>query len=257
MKKFWLSLAVSLMLTSGSVGLAQEVSDVEQMPEPPVVHEHLLPAHEHTWQCEETEAEPVQIICILDRSGSMQNLTSDTIGGYNSFIAKQKEEPGQAEVTTVLFDDQYEKLLDAVDLNEVPEMTSKEYFARGSTALLDAVGRTLMDTAGKMEKDTVCPAKRRVIVLIMTDGLENASREYKREAVKSMIEEATDEYGWNFIFMGANIDSVAEAGALGISSNYAMDYAADAEGINESFDRMGKAAQSVRTSGTVDEDWKN
>lgn len=257
MKKFWLGMALAMLLTSNHPVFANEAPDAEPKTEPQVVHEHYLPAHKHTWQCEETEAEPVQIICILDRSGSMQHLTSDTIGGYNSFIAKQKEEPGQAEVTTVLFDDQYEKFLDAVDLKEVPEITSKEYYARGSTALLDAVGRTLMDTAGKMEANSVCPAKRRVIVMIMTDGLENASHEYKQSAVKAMIEEATNEYGWNFIFMGANIDSVAEAESIGIRGNYAMDYAADAEGVSDSFERMGRAAQSVRASGSVSEEWKN
>ncbi len=215
-----------------------------------------LPPHQHTAKCELTNPEPVQIICILDRSGSMSNLAGDTIGGYNTFLKKQKKDAGKAEVTTILFDDQYEKITDAVPLETVPELTDKEYYARGTTALLDAVGRTLTDVAGKMEKEGICPAKRRVIVLIMTDGMENASREYKKATVKAMIDQATKEYHWNFIFMGANIDSVAEAEALGIASGYAVDYSADSAGVKESFNRMDEAVSEVREKGTVSENWK-
>ncbi|MBQ1336035.1 MAG: VWA domain-containing protein, partial [Selenomonadaceae bacterium] len=196
-------------------------------------------------------------ICILDRSGSMKNLAGDTIGGYNSFIEKQRKEEGSAEVTTVLFDDQYDKIVDAMDLQDVPELTSKEYYARGMTALLDAVGRTIMDTAGRMEKEGICPEKRRVIFFIMTDGQENDSKEYDRASVKAMIETATKEYNWNFIFMGANIDSVSEAASIGIDSKHAVDYDYNGAGIRQSFDRMDAAVSEMRETGTVGDQWKD
>ena len=219
--------------------------------------QQVLPAHEHTEKCEQTSAEPIQIICILDRSGSMKNLAGDTIGGYNSFIEKQRKEEGSAEVTTVLFDDQYDKIVDAVDIRDVPELTSKEYYARGMTALLDAVGRTIMDTAGRMEKEGICPEKRRVIFFIMTDGQENDSKEYDRASVKAMIETATKEYNWNFIFMGANIDSVSEAASIGIDSKHAVDYDYNGAGIRQSFDRMDAAVSEMRETGTVGDQWKD
>lgn len=215
----------------------------------------LLP-HEHTLECQCTSAEPVQIVCILDRSGSMRHLVGDTIGGYNSFLDKQRQEKGSAEVTTVLFDDKYEKLVDAKDIKKVPELTDKEYYARGMTALLDAVGTTVTDTFGRMNRDGICPAKRRVLFLIMTDGKENHSREYTKADVKAMIEKATQEYKWNFIFMGANIDSASEAASIGISDDHAVNFAHDSAGVRQSFARMSEAATEMRESGTVGEDWK-
>lgn len=225
-------------------------------PSRPAVQHQLL-AHEHTAACDRTTAEPVQLICILDRSGSMRHLAEDTIGGYNSFIAKQREEKGKAEVTTVLFDDKYEKIVDAVDIKKVPELTDTEYYARGMTALLDAVGRTINSTLGKMKAEGICPAKRRVLFLIMTDGKENDSKEYSKADVKAMIQQASKEYNWNFIFMGANIDSVAEAAALGIHAKHAVNYSHDGSGVKKSFDRMDAAASEMRETGSVGESWKN
>lgn len=216
--------------------------------EPPVKPEikNVLPKHEHKKTCEQTTAEPVQIICILDRSGSMASLAEDTIGGYNSFLAKQKENPGAAEVTTVLFDNEYELISDAVNLQEIENLTSETYYARGSTALLDAVGITITSTLGRFEKENICPEKRRVLVMIMTDGLENASTEYDRATVKSLIEETTKNYNWNFIFMGANMDSVAEASKIGISKRNAMNFSANRKGVAETFERMSEAADEAR-----------
>ena len=182
----------------------------------------------------------------------MSSLATDTIGGYNSFIEKQKKESGKAEITTVLFDNQYEKITDGVDIKDVKELTSAEYYARGTTALLDAVGMTITDTLGKMEKAGICPAKRRVLIMIMTDGYENASKEYSKADVKALVEATTKNYNWNYIFMGANIDSVAEAGSIGISRRHAANYSHDHKGVRESFDRMNEAAMEVRESGTVD-----
>lgn len=212
--------------------------------------------HQHTDRCDLTKAEPVQIVCILDRSGSMWHLAEDTIGGYNSFLAKQRQERGAAEVTTVLFDDKYDKIVEAVDIKTVPELTTKEYYARGMTALLDAVGRTVMDTVGRLDKAGVCPAKRRVLFLIMTDGKENDSKEYSKADVKAMIETAAREYKWNFIFMGANIDSAAEAKSIGIGADHAVDYDHDSSGVRRSFSRMDAAVSEMREKGSVGESWK-
>ena len=258
MFKFLLGALATLIIFCG-VNFENPAYSRSVKPKPPVetVKKNVLPVHEHNTNCKKTSAEPVQIICILDRSGSMSSLAEDTIGGYNSFLAKQKETPGKVEVTTVLFDNEYIKIADKVDLNEIPELTSAEYYARGTTALLDAIGMTLTDVAGKMEKEKICPAKRRVLVLIMTDGLENASHEYNKATVKAMIEQTTKDYNWNYIFMGANIDSVSEADSLGISKKHAMNYSADRKGVRKTFEKMDEAAAAVRESGEVSEDWKD
>lgn len=253
----WLLLIVLVVgsITCFAFANTQAVSKPPVSPEqpaPPPVVQNVLPEHKHTADCEKTSAEPVQLICILDRSGSMSSLAGDTIGGYNSFLAKQRNEPGKAEVTTVLFDDQYEKFAEGVDLQQATDLTSKEYYARGTTALLDAVGRTIMDTLGRMEKDGVCPAKRRVLIMIMTDGKENASKEYNKATVKAMIEKTTNDYKWNYIFIGANIDSVAEAGSIGIHARHARNYSPDSKGVAETFSQMDEAARGVREKGTVD-----
>ncbi|MBQ6759584.1 MAG: VWA domain-containing protein [Selenomonadaceae bacterium] len=221
--------------------------------EPPKqpVQEPVQLTHKHTADCQKTKAEPVQIICILDRSGSMSNLAADTIGGYNSFIEQQKTKAGTAEVTTVLFDDQYEKISDATDINAVPELTSEQYYARGTTALLDAVGRTITETLSRLESKKICPAKRRVLVTIMTDGYENASKEFTKAKVKALVEATTKEYDWNYIFIGANIDAAAEAGGIGIDSRHAANYKPTSEGVQESFAIMRKATDEVREHGTL------
>ena len=232
------------------VGQAYSKTPPVEQPKPQVKEQVQL-AHKHTAACNKTQAEPVQIICILDRSGSMSSLATDTIGGYNSFIEQQKTKAGTAEVTTVLFDDQYEKITDALDLNAVPELTSAEYYARGTTALLDAVGRTITETLSRLEKEKICPAKRRVLVMIMTDGYENASKEFTKAKVKALVEATTKEYDWNYIFIGANIDSAAEAGGIGIDRKHATNYAPTSEGVKESFAVMREAADEVRERGTL------
>jgi len=251
-----LALACTLFLLVSAVPAAAADSQPEQPAprqeqqkqdtEKPKKVKAVLPKHKHGAGCEKTQAEPVLLVCILDRSGSMHSLAADTIGGYNSFLAKQKAEEGKAELTTVLFDDQYEVLLERKPLAEAPELTGKDYFARGTTALLDAVGKTIMTTAGSMEKEGICPQRRKVLFMIMTDGLENASREYKREKVRDMITEAQEKYGWQFIFMGANIDSFAEAQSLGIDRKNAMNYEASGEGVQASFQQMDRAASAAR-----------
>ena len=252
---FRILLTLLLMLTAAIGPSAAAAAAEPETPAPEKAAERIRLPHEHKESCALTASEPVQLICILDRSGSMQKLTNDVIGGYNSFLAQQRQESGKAEVTTVLFDNRYEIVAKAVDLQKAPDLTPKTYFARGTTALLDAIGRTVMDTVSRLEEDGICPSKRRVLFMIMTDGLENDSREYDKATVKALIETTTNEYHWNYIFMGANIDSVAEAGALGIRADHAMNYAHDAQGVHESFARMGEAAKEARESGTVEGNW--
>ncbi len=170
-----------------------------------------------------------ELVFILDRSGSMAQLTSDTIGGYNSMIEKQKAESGEAFVTTVLFDDQYEFLHDHVSLQKVKPITNKEYYARGMTALLDAVGRTINTIGERLNKTPEEERPEKVVIVITTDGLENSSREFTREQVKNMITHQQDKYSWNFIFLGANMDAVSEAAKIGIDANFARNYTASSD----------------------------
>ena len=171
-----------------------------------------------------------ETIFILDRSGSMGHLTDDTIGGYNSMLEQQKNDPGETKITTVLFNDNYNMLHNCVDVNEVSPMTKFDYVAYGTTALLDAVGMTI-DLVGKRLART--PEEERpekVIFVITTDGAENASREYTKSKVKEMITHQQDVYSWTFMFLGANIDAVGEAESLGIDSHFARGYTASSEG---------------------------
>lgn len=183
---------------------------------------------------------------ILDRSGSMNPLTNDTIGGFNAMIKKQKEEEGQAFVTTVLFDDQYELLYDHVDIQEVNELTGKEYYARGMTALLDAVGKTINVIGGKIAHMTEEERPEKVIVVITTDGMENSSVEYSRSQVKKMIKERQSKDGWTFIFLGANMDAAGEANSLGIRKDFARTYTANSAGTQSVYDSVTKAMSRMR-----------
>ncbi len=170
------------------------------------------------------------MIFILDRSGSMSGLVSDTIGGFNSMIDKQKKESGNAFVSTILFDDVQEVLHDRVRLSDVKPMTNAEYFTRGWTALLDAVGGAIHHTVRVYRHSRPEDVPEKTIFVIITDGLENASRRYSYSKVKSMIEHEKEKYGWEFLFIGANIDSVQAASSIGISADRAVDYIADSKG---------------------------
>lgn len=196
-----------------------------------------------------------EIVFILDRSGSMGGLESDTIGGFNSMIQKQKKEEGECYVTTVLFDSVSETLHDRVKLSEVADMTDKEYFVRGSTALLDAVGSTIEHISGihKYVRKEDVPAN--TIFIITTDGMENSSRKYSADKVKKMIE-AKKEAGWEFLFLGANIDAVSTAKSFGIDEERAVNYHCDAVGTQVNFACMGKAIGSMRKRGKMDAAWR-
>lgn len=198
-----------------------------------------------------------EMVFILDRSGSMRGLEADTIGGYNSLLEKQKSEVGEAAVTTVLFDDQYEIIHDHAGITKVDPMTDREYYARGMTALLDAVGRTINHVGNrhKYAPDSEVPSK--TIVVIITDGHENASSEFSLRQIKAMIEHQKSKYGWEFLFLGANIDAVSAAAGIGIAANRSVNYRADSEGTAENFSSLSDAVSSVRCAMPLGSNWKS
>lgn len=197
-----------------------------------------------------------EIVYILDRSGSMSGLERDTIGGYNSFLEKQKKEEGEAVVTTVLFDDKYELLHDRVDIKKVEPITNKEYFARGMTALVDALGKTISHVSNRHKACLASEIPEKTIFVITTDGLENASREYNIAAVRKMIGFQKEECGWEFLFLGANIDAVETARSYGISQDRAVTYCADSKGTEINFCAVGSAVSDMRASRPVTARWK-
>ena len=198
-----------------------------------------------------------ELVFILDRSGSMSGLEQDTIGGFNSMIAKQRKEPGSAVVSTVLFDNYSKVIHDRVPLDQVPPMTDKEYFVRGCTALLDAVGGAIhhIGNVHKYARPEDRPEK--TLFVITTDGMENASRHYDYERVRKMIERQKEKYGWEFLFLGANIDAAAEAKRFGISEDRAANYHCDPAGTALNFDAIADAVCSVRMGSGIAKDWKS
>lgn len=194
-----------------------------------------------------------ELVFILDKSGSMSGLEADTIGGYNSMLAKQQSIEGECFITTVLFDNNYELLHDRIDIRAVSPISSKEYAVGGSTALLDAIGRTI-HKIGNVQKHTADDFRaEKVLFVIITDGEENSSREYSAEKVKAQIERQKLKYGWEFIFLGANIDAVQTAGRFGITPDRTVDYLADSGGTELNFKVMSAAVATFRESGTIDE----
>ena len=198
-----------------------------------------------------------ELVFILDRSGSMSGLETDTIGGYNSMLEKQKREPGEVIVTTVLFDDKYEILHDRINLKGISPITEKDYYVRGCTALLDAVGKTI-NKIGNAQKHTIDSERaEHVMFIITTDGLENSSREFSYEKVRQMIEHQKNKYGWEFIFLGANIDAEATAKRYGISSDRATNYNADSEGTLLNYEVISETVSSMRAKGEISKKWKS
>lgn len=201
-----------------------------------------------------------ELVFILDRSGSMAGMESDTIGGFNATIEKQKKEPGEALVSTVLFDDQSEVLHDRVSLGNVQPLTEKEYFARGGTALVDALGSAIhhMGNVHKYARDEDRPEK--TIFIITTDGYENCSRRYKMDQVRQMIERQKGKYGWEFVFLGANIDAVSVAAGYGIDESRAANFVCDEDGIEimcRAQSRIVSNLRQYKTGGDFDMEWKN
>lgn len=196
-----------------------------------------------------------ELVFILDRSGSMSGLEGDTIGGFNSLLEKQKGEPGAAVVTTVLFDNHYELLHDRIDLAGVAPITDREYYVRGSTALLDAIGRTLVKTERAQANTLEAMRAGKTLVVIITDGMENASREYTAEKVRAMIERQK-ERGWEFLFLGANIDAVDVASRYGVDPDKAARYSATSAGTRLNYDVISDATSALRHRRDLPKDWK-
>ena len=198
-----------------------------------------------------------ELVFILDRSGSMSGLEADTIGGFNSMIDKQRKEPGAAVVSTVLFDNYSEVIHDRVPLDKVSRMTDKEYFVRGCTALLDAVGGAIhhIGNVHKYARPEDRPEK--TLFVITTDGMENASSKYDYAKVRQMIQRQKEKYGWEFLFLGANIDAAAEAKRFGIDEDRAANYHCDPTGTALNFEVIADAVCSVRAGADLDAGWKS
>lgn len=187
-----------------------------------------------------------ELVFILDRSGSMSGLEADTIGGFNSMIIKQKKGEGEAIVSTVLFDDQAEVLHDRIDIDKIDLMNDEQYYVRGCTALLDAVGGAIhhIGNVHKYAREEDRPEK--TLFIITTDGMENSSRRYDYDRVKNMVERQKERFGWEFIFLGANIDAVEVAGRFGIKANRAVNYECDSEGTKLNYDVLSETVTRMR-----------
>ena len=197
-----------------------------------------------------------ELVFILDRSGSMAGLEADTIGGFNAMLEKQRKEPGEAVISTVLFDNETEVIHDRIPLDRVPRLTEKEYYVRGCTALLDAVGGAIhhIGNVHKYAREEDRPEK--TLFVITTDGMENASRRYTYDKVKAMIERQREKYGWEFLFLGANIDAAREAARFGIRADCAADYHADSIGTEAVYESVCEAVCQVRRAAPLKASWK-
>lgn len=197
-----------------------------------------------------------EVVFILDRSGSMSGLESDTIGGFNSMIEKQKKEEGEALVSTILFDNYSEVLHDRVEVSKIEPLTDRDYTVRGCTALLDAIGGAIhhIGNVHKYARNEDVP--EHTIFIITTDGMENASHQYSREKIKAMIERQKTKYGWEFLFLGANIDAIETARSYGIDQDRAVEYNCDSVGTGLNFEAMSDAITTMRCSAPLTADWK-
>ena len=197
-----------------------------------------------------------ELVFIIDRSGSMSGLESDTIGGFNSMIRKQKQAEGEALISTVLFDNESEVLHDHVNVKDIQPMTEHDYTVRGTTALIDAIGKAIHHIGNVHKYARQEDVPEHTMFVITTDGMENASRYYSSEKVKKMIERQKVKYGWEFLFLGANIDAVETASHFGIGADRAVNYNCDSEGTALNYEVVSDAICSVRCSAPLKADWK-
>ena len=199
--------------------------------------------------------ELTELVFILDRSGSMAGLETDTIGGFNAMLAKQRKEPGDAFVSTVLFDNETEVVHDRVPLDQVEDLTQEQYYVRGCTALLDAVGGAIRHIGNVHRYARKEDVPEKTLIIITTDGMENASRRYTYPQVRKMIQEK-QKHGWEFLFLGANIDAAAEASRFGIGQDRAANYCCDAKGTALNYTVISEAISQFRSSMPLAADWK-
>ena len=197
-----------------------------------------------------------ELVFILDRSGSVSGLKADTIGGFNSMLEKQKREPGEALISTVLFDGESTVIHDRVAIDKVSPLTEKDYFVRGCTALLDAVGGAIHHIGNVHKYARLEDVPDKTLFIITTDGYENASRTYTYETVRKMIERQKEKYGWEFLFLGANIDAEAEAGRFGIDADRAVTYKADSKGTALNYEVLCDTVRCMRAGASIESNWK-
>ncbi len=198
-----------------------------------------------------------ELVFILDRSGSMSGLEADTIGGFNSMIEKQKREPGEALVSTVLFDHESAVLHDRVPLGRVAPMTARDYSVRGSTALLDAIGGAIHHIGNVHKYARPEDVPEHTLFVITTDGMENASHRYDSDTIKHMIERQKTKYKWEFLFLGANIDAIETARRFGIDASHAVNYHADHKGTQLNYEVLSDAVSAVRANAPLANNWKS
>lgn len=195
------------------------------------------------------------ISIVLDRSGSMAVVRQDTIGGFNTFLCDQKAQPGKCTVTLVQFDDQYEPNYSGKPVGDAPELNEATYQPRGSTALLDAVGKTIVQTGERLAAMPESERPGKVIFVIITDGEENHSREFKKQQIKGMIEKQTNQWKWQFVYLGANVDAFAEAGSMGIATASAMNYTQNSMGTHALYASLSANTRNFRSGVTQDMAW--
>ncbi|MFZ7942649.1 vWA domain-containing protein [Neobacillus sp. 19] len=197
-----------------------------------------------------------ELVFILDKSGSMAGLEADTIGGYNAMLMKQQKAEGEAIVTTVLFDHDYELLHDRINVKGISPITEEDYEVGGTTALLDAIGFTIQKMVNVQKRTSEDERAEKVLFVITTDGMENASREFTTDKIKKIIQHQKDKYGWEILFLGANIDAVTTAAQFGIEEEFAVDYHADHVGTQVNYEAVNEAVINLRSGKKIDRTWK-
>lgn len=197
-----------------------------------------------------------ELVFILDKSGSMAGLEADTIGGFNAVLIKQQKAEGKAFVTTVLFNHLYELIHDRINVRGISPITKKDYEVGGTTALLDAIGFTIQKMINVQKRTSEDERAEKVLFVITTDGMENASREYTTDKIRKMIQHQKEKYGWEFIFLGANIDAISTAAQFGINKDFAVDYHADDIGTQLNYEAVNEAVTNLRSGKKIDHSWK-
>lgn len=188
-----------------------------------------------------------EIACVIDRSGSMEAIASDAVGGFNAFLREQQKDKSEARLTLVLFDHEYHVLYESADVQKVSPLNSETYVPRGTTALLDAIGRTIIDLGSRLANTPEDKRAAKVIVAILTDGLENASRDFSNAKIAEMIEHQRTKYGWEFIFLAANQDAIASAAKLSIRAQDAMNFTASPQGTQVAYAKMSAEVSKRRS----------
>lgn len=208
------------------------------------------------WRMTKMKNKKLELVFILDKSGSMAGLEADTIGGYNSMIKKQQKEEGEAFVTTVLFNHDYELLHDRINVKAISPISEDDYQVGGTTALLDAIGSTIQKISNVQKRTNEENRAVKVLFVITTDGMENASREYTANKIKQMVTRQKEQFGWEFMFLGANIDSISTAEKYGIDEEFAVNYHADNKGTKLNYQAVNEAVTMMRSGKKIDRSWK-